>query len=259
MSRLISTLGQALEDAGRVLMSHYGRLEKIEKKGDIDLVTAADRASEDCIKSVILRDYPDHAILAEEGGEIPGSEYQWVIDPLDGTTNFAHGFPLFSISIAVLLNGQPVAAGVLNPYYAECFLAEQGCGATLNGKPIHVSENCLLSESLIVSGFPYDRRERIDHYLAGWKTMLQRAQGVLRLGSAALDLCSVACGRLDAFWEEKLKSWDTAAGWLIVQEAGGRVTDFRNQPFAAGGPHILASNGLIHDECIETLAVLELT
>jgi myo-inositol-1(or 4)-monophosphatase len=256
MSSLITTLHQALEDAGRVLMAHYGRLDTIEKKGDIDLVTVADRASEDCIKSVVLAKYPDHAILAEEGGEIPGSEYQWVIDPLDGTTNFAHGFPLFSISIAVLLNGKPVAAGVLNPYYRECFLAEKGAGATLNGTPIHVSKNRLLSESLIVSGFPYDRRERLDHYLAGWKEMLQRAQGVLRLGSAALDLCAVACGRLDAFWEEKLKSWDTAAGWLIVQEAGGLVTDFANQPFTAGGPHILASNGLIHGECIQALSVL---
>ena len=252
----MGVLAQCLQEAGTVLMSHYGNLERIEKKGDIDLVTVADLASEAAIKSLILKEFPTHGVLAEEGGATSGREFLWVIDPLDGTTNFAHGFPWFSVSIAVLKDDKPVAAGILNPFYQETFLAETQSGATLNGKPIRVSSNASLSDSLVVTGFPYDRRERMDHYLSGWAAMLQKAQGVLRLGSAALDLCAVACGRLDAFWEEKLKSWDTAAGWLMVQEAGGEVTDFTGNRFSAGGSQILATNGLIHQECLETLASL---
>lgn len=256
-AELMTVLETALDRAGEILLHHYGKLDAIEEKNSsINLVTVADRESENAIKAVIREAFPSHEILAEESGEdFKGRQAgtRWIIDPLDGTTNFAHSFPLFATSIAVEHKGQIVAAGVANPYYKERFLAERGSGATLNGRPIHVSRARSVSESLLVTGFPYDRRERIDHYLSGWKEMLLRAHGVLRLGSAALDLCCVASGRLDGFWEEKLNPWDTAAGWLIVEEAGGRVSTHSGEPFSPYGPTILATNGAIHEECIEAL------
>jgi myo-inositol-1(or 4)-monophosphatase len=256
MSELMDVIESALDAAGPILMRHYGALERIEKKGSIDLVTVADRESEAAIKQIVGARFPSHEVLAEESGaEYAGKEagYRWVIDPLDGTTNFAHSFPVFSISIAVEHQGQVVAAGVENPYYRERFLAERGSGACLNRQPIRVSSTSALSESLLVSGFPYDRRQNIDRYLAFWREFTMRVHGILRLGSAAMDLCSVACGRLDGFWEEKLHPWDTAAGWLIVEEAGGRVTDFRGGSFSPYGKEILATNTRIHDECLEVL------
>ncbi len=238
-------------------MTHYGVLEKIEEKtSSINLVTAADRESERLIKKVIAAAFPSHEILAEESGaDYAGktSGNRWIIDPLDGTTNFAHSFPLFSISIAVQREGETVAAGVDNPFYRERWLAEKGSGATLNGKPAAVSKATSVSQSLLVTGFPYDRRERVEHYLAAWKHVLMQAHGVLRLGSAALDLCFVASGRLDGFWEEKLAPWDMAAGSLILEEAGGRVTGHAGETFTPYGASILATNGLIHDECVGML------
>lgn len=216
-------------------------------------MTVADRESEAAIQAVVRGAFPSHGILAEESGRVSEGEYTWIIDPLDGTTNFAHGFPLFSISIGVLRGGEPVAAGVFNPFYREQFLAERGGGAFLNGERIQVSTVETLRDSLMVTGFPYDRRERLDHYLAGWSGFLHRAQGVLRLGSAALDLCSIACGRLEGFWEEKLNAWDTTAGWLIVEEAGGKVTNFAGEKFNPFGPCLLATNGAVHDECLEVI------
>lgn len=253
MPEIMPTLETALQQAGFVLSRHYGKLERIDEKSEIDLVTAADRDSEAVIVEVVREAFPSHAILAEEGGATAGSEYTWVIDPLDGTTNFAHGFPLFAVSIAVMQGDRAVAAGVYNPFYQEAFLAEAGSGATLNGEPIRVSKVQTLAKSLMVTGFPYDRRERMDHYMSGVSEFLNRAQGVLRLGSAALDLCSVACGRLEGFWEEKLNPWDTAAGWLLVTEAGGKVTDFSGGAFSPHGNQILATNGIIHEECIEAV------
>jgi len=256
MTEIMTIVQRALIEAGDILRSHYGRLERIEQKGDIDLVTIADRESEAAIVNLVRNAFPSHGILAEEGGAQAEGEYTWVIDPLDGTTNYAHNFPLFSISIAVMHGDKPMAAGVANPYYKETYLAEAGSGATLNGAPIRVSKVQTLDKALMVTGFPYDRRERLDHYLLGVGQFLNHAQGVLRLGSAALDLCAVAAGRMEGFWEEKLNPWDTAAGWLIVEEAGGKVTDFRGAPYSPFGNQILATNGPIHPECIAALKPL---
>lgn len=254
----IDAIKGALDESGPILMKHYGALERIERKGTstIDLVTVADRESEAAIKRVLGDLYPNHQILAEESGaDYDGKEvdYRWIIDPLDGTTNFSHSFPMFSISIAVEHKGEIVAAGVENPFYKERFLAEKGAGAFLNGTSIHVSKVGALEQSLMVTGFPYDRQKRVDHYLGIMGDFLQRVHGVLRLGSAALDLCSVACGRLEGFWEEKLSPWDTAAGFLLVEEAGGRVTNFKGGRFSPYGPELLATNGAIHEESLEVL------
>ncbi len=254
MAEIESVLEAALDAAGAVLMCHYGAVDRIDEKGAIDLVTQADRESEAAVKALIRAHFPDHAIVAEESGAEGEGRFRWVIDPLDGTTNFAHSFPVFAVSIALECDGRAVAAGVENPFSRERFLAFEGQGATLNGRRIRPSGQGDLGRSLVASGFPYDRRERADHYLAYWKAFLDRCHGVLRLGSAALDLCSVACGRLDAFFEERLQPWDTAAGALIVAEAGGRVSAYDAGPFAPGGPNVLASNGLVHDACVGLLA-----
>jgi myo-inositol-1(or 4)-monophosphatase len=251
-------LTDALTAASAILRARYGGALAISTKmSDLDLVTIADKESEAAIKALLAARFPTHAILAEESGgdrsEAAG-EHRWIVDPLDGTTNFAHGFPMFSVSIAFERNGEVVAAGVENPFYGERFLAEQGAGATLNEKPIHVSSTNGLSTSLTVTGFPYDRRERLDHYLAILGEFLKRAHGVLRIGSAALDLCAVASGRVDVFWEEHLAPWDTAAGALIVTEAGGRVTTFDGGRFDPFGKAVLATNRAVHDEAIAAIA-----
>lgn len=249
-------LQRALDEAGPILMRHYGALESVEQKSAIDLVTIADRQSEERIIQIIRESCPGHGILAEESGLDRASEsadYRWIIDPLDGTTNYSHSFPFFSVSIALEYKGEIIAAGVENPFHRERFLAERGAGATLNGQRIRVSETQYLARSLLVTGFPYDRRQRIDHYLGIWADFLMRAHGILRLGSAALDLCCVACGRIEAFWEEKLHPWDTAAGWLILEEAGGRITTFTGGKFSPYGDQLLASNGAVHDECMDVL------
>jgi myo-inositol-1(or 4)-monophosphatase len=260
MTKHIEVLTQALAEAGGVLMKHYGALESIEKKGDINLVTVADKESEAVVKRVISGAFPSHQILGEESGEDfagKGDEYRWVIDPLDGTTNYAHSCPQFCVSIALERRGEVLVAGVLNPYHKECFLAERGAGATLNGACIRVSDTSTLGDSLLLTGFPYDRRERVDHYLAFWHRMILRAQGILRMGAAALDMCWVACGRAEGYWEQNLYPWDTAAGWLILDEAGGRTTDFEGGAFSPYGKFTLATNGHIHDELVrETAAIL---
>ncbi|HEU4533495.1 MAG TPA: inositol monophosphatase family protein [Polyangiaceae bacterium] len=253
MAEIEAVLKATLDAAGAVLMRHYGAVDRVDEKGAIDLVTQADRESEAAVKALIREHFPDHAIVAEESGAEGAGSVRWIIDPLDGTTNFAHSFPVFAVSIAVEVDGRAVAAGVENPFARERFLAFAGRGATLNGRGIRPSAAGSLARSLVASGFPYDRRERPDHYLAYWKAFLNQCHGVLRLGSAALDLCSVACGRLDAFWEERLQPWDTAAGALIVAEAGGRVTSYEGGSFRPGGPSVLASNGLVHDECVALL------
>ena len=253
MAEIEHVLYAALDAAGAVLMCHYGAVERFDEKSAIDLVTQADRESEAAIKALIRGHFPDHAIVAEESGAEGAGRVRWVVDPLDGTTNFAHSFPVFAVSIAVECDGRTVAAGVENPFARERFVAFEGRGATLNGRRIRPSAAPALERSLVASGFPYDRRERADHYLAHWKAFLGRCHGVLRLGSAALALCSVACGRLDAFWEERLQPWDTAAGALIVAEAGGRVSTYAGGPFRPGDPTVLASNGLVHDECVALL------
>lgn len=253
---IMHVLQQALDESGAVLMKHFGKLESYNEKSNIDLVTAADVESEATIKRIVASAFPSHQILAEESGEDFGgkeADYRWIIDPLDGTTNFAHSCPIFSVSIAVENAGVIVAAGVRNPHTDETFLAERGSGTTLNGSAVRVSKTQKLSHSLMVTGFPYDRRERLDHYLSICAKFLMNSHGLLRLGSAAMDLAFVAAGRLDGFWEENLNPWDTAAGWLLVEEAGGTVTDYQNNVYSPYGKAILATNSAIHDECVRLI------
>jgi len=259
MNDVMAVIERCLDEAGAAVMRHYGALDSIEMKGRSNLVTIADRESEACIKRIVSDVFPSHQILAEESGEDyegKGEECRWVVDPLDGTTNFSHTMPIFCVSIGVEHKGKIVAAGVDNPYYHERFLAERGAGATFNGRRMRVSEPEKLADSLLVTGFPYDRIERFPHYMSFWLEMLPRVHGILRMGSAALDLCAVACGRLEAFWQENLHPWDTAAGWLLIEEAGGKVTDYHGNPFSIYGRQTLATNGKIHDECVEVLGKL---
>jgi myo-inositol-1(or 4)-monophosphatase len=240
--------------AGRVLNDRFGKIIQISKKGAIDLVTEADIESEQAIITTIREVFPEHAILAEESGllDLPG-QYRWIIDPLDGTTNFTHGVALYSISIAFLQDSEILVGLVFVPSSGELFLAQKGQGARLNNAPLNVSATAQLNESLLVTGFPYSAPERINPLLERFKNCILASQGVRRLGSAAIDLCYVASGRFEGFWEEGLNPWDTAAGILIVNEAGGRVTDFEDQPFQLDNQQLLATNGLIHKEMIQVL------
>lgn len=245
----------AAYEGGRVLRERFGKLVDIRKKGAIDLVTEADTASELAVVAAIRRVFPEHAILAEESGLADGNPRQrWIVDPLDGTTNYAHQLGLFAVSIAFALDGDVIIGIVLNPMSGELFTAAAGQGATLNGRPIRVSAAARVKESLLVTGFPYDHGQ-LPLLLERFRRCLEASQGVRRLGSAALDLCFVACGRFDGFWEQELKPWDTAAGQLIAKEAGAHVTDFKGSAFAPHKKEILATNGGIH---AEMMALLEL-
>lgn len=236
--------------AGKILLSHLGNLEKIEKKGPEDLVTSADTASETHILEILHEKFPDHEVLAEESGNSArgSTGCLWIIDPLDGTTNFAHQLPIFSVSIAFAKDGELRVAVVLNPLTGELFTATAGQGAALNGRAISVSDCAQVSESLLVTGFPYDVKEDTGPYMKRFENCLKAAIGIRRLGSAALDLCFVACGRFEGFWEQNLKPWDTAAGTLIAREAGGTVTDFSGNHYDPEKKEILATNGHIHQE-----------
>lgn len=241
---------------GNVLRSHYGKLARVDKKGDIDLLTEADTESEEVIIETIKTLFPDHAILAEESGwNIGEADHQWFIDPLDGTTNFAHELGLFSISIAFALNGETVVGIVLIPESGEMFTAVRDSGAELNGRPISVSTAKTVSESLLITGFPYDLMAVLNPLMTRFANCLKASQGVRRLGSAAIDLCFVACGRFDGFWEQNLKPWDTAAGEFIAREAGAIITDFSNKPFSINKKEILATNGYIHNEMLSLLQI----
>ena len=241
-----------------ILQTYFGNITRVNKKGAIDLVTEADLRSEEKVVSTILAAFPDHTILAEESGLKEGTpECSWLIDPLDGTTNFAHQVPIFCISIAFATRDIIRTGIVLNPINGELFSATRGQGAQRNGKPIQVSSTSRISDSLLVTGFPYNLREIFDPIISRYTSCLRAAQGIRRLGSAALDLCYVACGRFEGFWEQNLKPWDTAAGSLIVAEAGGRVTDFSNRPFQVDAKEILATNGQIHDEMLSLLRLEE--
>jgi myo-inositol-1(or 4)-monophosphatase len=254
---LIKRVGiAAAYKGGSVLLTHYGKNTKVFKKGIIDLVTEADTGSESIIIDTIRKVFADHTILAEESGLSKGdADFQWIIDPLDGTTNFAHQLGLFSISIAFALKGKTVFGLVFNPITRELFTAEKGAGALLNGRPISVSQSKTVSESFLVTGFPYNLRDHLDPLIMRFTKCLKASQGVRRLGSAAIDLCFVACGRFDGFWEQNLKPWDTAAGELIAREAGAIVTDFSNNPFTIDKTEILASNGKIHNDMISLLKI----
>ncbi len=257
---------RAARAAGEVLRGGFGRCHRYELKSSrVDLVTDYDRRSEEEIVRVIQRAFPDHAILSEERAQAQEqeqegtgpsssaeSEFKWIIDPLDGTTNYAHGYPLFAVSIALERAGELLLGVVYNPVLEELFLAVRGRGATLNGRPIRVSQTERLSQALLATGFPYEL-ERVGLNLEFFRRFIYRAQAIRRDGAAAPDLCYVACGRFDGFWELDLKAWDIAAGVLIVKEAGGRVSDFSGDELDLYGNEILASNGLIHEEMVQVL------
>jgi myo-inositol-1(or 4)-monophosphatase len=255
MNKFLEVALEAAREAGAVLLSEHSRPQKISYKGEVDLVTETDKRSEAIVVGRLRREFPDHRIVAEEGssGAAGASRYEWHVDPLDGTTNFAHGYPCFAVSIGLLEDGKPLVGVVFNPVSDELFSAARGEGAFLNQKPIHVSDIKKLATSLVSTGFPtHNRASNLNiHYY--WQFTL-RSHGVRRDGSAALDLCSVACGRFDAFWEFGLNSWDTAAGILMITEAGGAVTDLRGAWYRPGGPELLVTNGHIHAEMQQMMA-----
>ena len=255
MNEFLELALQAAAEAAAIIREGAERPKRIEYKGDVDLVTETDRRSEAAIVTRIRKGFPEHAIVAEEGSEgAPrGAKFCWHIDPLDGTTNFAHGYPCFASSIALYEEHAPVVGVVVNPMLNETFSAVRGEGAFLNGKPIRISPVPRLGASLVATGFPTHMRRNSVNMDFYWGFTL-RSHGVRRDGSAALDLCNVACGRFEGFWEFGLNSWDTAAGSLIIREAGGRVTALDGGEYRLGGPTILASNGLIHDEMRELSA-----
>jgi len=243
-------------EAGKVLREEVDRPPDIAYKGDFDLVTQADRRSEKVILERLQRYFPGHAVAAEEGtGTDSDAEYRWHVDPLDGTTNFAHGYPCFCVSMALARRGQLILGVVYNPVYDEMFTAARGEGATFNGKKIHCSKIGAVKNSLLCTGFPNHKRESHPNIYYYWDFTL-RSHGVRRDGSAALDLAYVAAGRFDGFWEFGLKPWDTAAGIVLVEEAGGSVSDLDGQPYTLGGRTILASNGLIHEEMKQIAAAV---
>ncbi len=240
-------------EAGSLLMSYFGKVE-IEYKGDVDLVTQADRSAEELIVGRIRKQWPDHDLIGEEGSRTEtGSDFRWYIDPLDGTTNFAHGFPVFCVSLGLEYKNELIAGVVYDPTRDELFSAEKGSGSQLNGRAIHVSKTARLAQSLLGTGFPSHKRHKNPN-IHFYHQLTLRSHGVRRAGSAALDLCSVACGRYDGFWELNLNSWDCAAGVLFVQEAGGKVTNFTGAPFAIDSREVLATNGLIHEEMQKEIA-----
>jgi myo-inositol-1(or 4)-monophosphatase len=242
------------KDAGRLLRDRVGTRLDIDHKGSINLVTDVDLASEKLIREAIATHCPRHEVLGEEGGlSESGSEYRWIVDPLDGTTNYAHGYPVFCVSIALECKGEVVLGVVYDPMRDELFAGERGNGATLNNKSIRVSRTAELMQGLLSTGFPYDIKTSQLTNLDHWSNFAMNAQALRRDGAAALDLCYVASGRFDGFWELNLSAWDTAAGALIVTEAGGVVTDFSGAPFSNYKPEIVASNGLIHERMLEVL------
>jgi myo-inositol-1(or 4)-monophosphatase len=256
MNEFLQLALETAAEAATIVRAGSEAPKKIEYKGDVDLVTDTDKRSEAAIVARIRKKYPDHAIVAEEGsgGAAQGAKYCWYIDPLDGTTNFAHGYPCFAVSIGLQEDNVPIVGVVMNPISGETFSAAKGEGAKLNGKPIHVSSTPKLASSLVSTGFPtHLLKQRVGNIEYYWGFTL-RSHGVRRDGSAAMDLCTVACGRFEGFWEFGLNSWDTTAGMVIIQEAGGKVTDLNGEPYRPGGPHILASNGLVHDEMRELAA-----
>jgi myo-inositol-1(or 4)-monophosphatase len=253
----LATAIEAVIRAGEVQMAHVGRAMRIDKKGAIDLVTEIDIEIERAFRATIAQRFPDHTVLGEEfasaadrGAE---SEFCWVLDPIDGTTNYAHGLPIFCASLALEIDGEAVVGTVYDPNRRELFTAERGQGARLNGTPLQVSSASSLIDSLLVTGFPYSVQREPDELIGLFAAFMTRARAVRRLGSAALDLCYVAAGRFDGFWEMKLQPWDMAAGALIVTEAGGRVTLSTGEPFRSRAGSVLATNGSIHDEMLATI------
>ena len=250
---------QTARDAGSILADRMGRALQVSNKGDIDLVTEADLASEKLIIERIKTHYPRHAILAEESGATEGiktvtgqGDWRWIVDPLDGTTNYAHGYPCFCVSIALEREGSIELGVIYDPVRDEVFAAERGQGATLNDRTIRVSTVDDLNAAMLCTGFPYNVRERPD-FARDFVNFTMNAQAVRRDGSAALDLAYLACGRFDGFWEDGLNAWDIAAGLIMIEEAGGRTTDFHGARLVIYTPKVLASNGLIHEKMMRVL------
>ena len=241
------TLLLAAETAGRILLEKFESGVTVAYKGAIDLVTEADHAAEQAIVAIVRQQHPDHDILAEEG-DYPrrGADHCWIVDPLDGTTNFAHGFPWFAVSIALEVRGAIVLGAVFNPHNRELFVAGRGQGATLNGRPLQVSATEQLERAFLATGFAYDHKTTPDNNYGQFASFQRAAQAVRRAGVASLDLACVAAGRFDGFWELQLKPWDVAAGVLLVEEAGGRVSDYAGAPMPLDRGQILASNGRLH-------------
>jgi myo-inositol-1(or 4)-monophosphatase len=262
MPKLKKVMFAAAVEASQILLKHFGKIDKVIKKGETDLVTIADKQSEAVIIRCIRDAFPDHGILGEESGQVEGgedSDFCWVVDPLDGTTNFAHSVPIFSISIAVTYKGKIQMGLVADVPRGEWYFAQLGGGAFVYkrqdnkfapAKRIQVSQAKTLGDSLIITGFPHSRREHADKLLRGLRAMFMTSRGILRLGSAAIDLCWVACGRGDAFYEPHLQPWDIAAGALIVREAGGKATEFDGKTIENPGHNVMATNGFIHKELL---------
>jgi len=242
---------EAATASGKILIRLFGQVSHVIKKGDIDLVTEADFQSEKTVIEIIRRHFPQDSILSEEvGGYERSSNRTWLIDPLDGTTNFVHGFPFFAVSIALEIDKELVIGVVLNPFMDELFEAAKGTGAFLNSKPIAVSRTPKLTEALLATGFPYDIHEKAEEVLNRLKKMVITSQGVRRPGAAAIDMCYVAAGRLDGFWEQGLKPWDTAAGMVMIQEAGGKLSTFQGGHYTPYQNSIVAANPFIHKAMI---------
>lgn len=240
----------AAREAGGIIAAAMDRPKNISYKGEVDLVTETDKKSEAAILARLESEFPAHAVIAEEGGASgadAAAEFRWYVDPLDGTTNFAHGYPVFAVSLGLLQRGEPIVGVIHNPVSKEMFTAVRGEGAYRNGNSIHVSVVSKLSQSLLATGFPTHKRVRNPNIHYYWEFTLH-SHGVRRAGAAALDLCSVACGQFEGFWEFGLKPWDTAAGILLVQEAGGKVSNFSGGRYRPGDFECLASNGLVHEQ-----------
>ncbi|HUX84891.1 MAG TPA: inositol monophosphatase family protein [Chitinophagaceae bacterium] len=252
---LKETLLHATESGAMILKEYFGGRFEISSKDTLNnLVTEVDKKSEQAIIDSIRRNYPDHFILSEEAGEIPtASEYKWIIDPIDGTVNYAHGIPICAVSIGLEKDGEMILGAVFNPFSEELFFAQKGFGASLNDKRIQVSPLQSMERALLVTGFPYSWQNAENDPVKTFERFVRRGIPVRRLGSAALDLCWVACGRFDGFWEFNLQAWDSAAGMLVVREAGGSVTDFGGNPYSPYQKELLASNGKIHNQMLEAL------
>lgn len=251
---------EASQEAAARLKRSFGQVRHIRKKGDIDLVTEADLAAEKAVIKTLRRHFPRDTILSEETGRLPAMpERVWIVDPLDGTINFAHNLPFYAVCIGLQVQDRVVLGLVYCPVLQERFEAWEGGGAFLNGAPIRVSKTASLLESLVATGFPYSVRDDAGSVVRRLRQVLVRAQGIRRAGSAALDLCYVAAGRFDGYWEQGLKPWDTAAAALIAQEAGGRLSDFDGRPFSPYAPTVAASNGLIHEEILEAIRLHDIS
>jgi myo-inositol-1(or 4)-monophosphatase len=248
---------EAARSAGGILRSRVDSIREIRHKSAVDIVTDVDIQSEHEILMALLKAFPTHTVLGEEGGARPGSDprYRWLVDPLDGTTNYAHGFPFFCVSIGLEVEGEMALGVAYAPSLDELFVAEAGRGATVDDQPMRASSTAELSQALLATGFPYDRAE-FPRALRSFEVLSLQSQAVRRAGSAVLDLCYVACGRLDGYWEHQVKPWDMAAGSLMVVEAGGTVTATDGSAFSVDGGQVLASNGLLHAALTATLAGL---